>query len=89
MTVAAVTPIKPAREKKQRRAEVRDQRAQDRLTEALGKATTPGQVVAAGLDYLRVALAGMAKSDPATAMTTAWQIHDELKTHANQINARR
>lgn len=88
MSVAAVTPIDSVRGRKPRKA-AKDDSAKDRLTEAVGKATTPGQIVAAALDYLRVQLAQAAKADPNAAMTKAWEVHQDLLTHANQIAPRR
>jgi hypothetical protein len=87
MTVASVTPIASMRQKKPRRSEAKVARAEERLTEAVGKATTPSQVVATAFDYLRIALAGLTQTDPNAAATAAWQIHQELKDHANQIIA--
>lgn len=88
MTVASVTPISSARERnKPRRSEAKAARAEKRLTEKVGQATTPSQVVATAFDYLRIALASLTQTDPNAAATTAWQIHQELKSHAEQIIA--
>jgi hypothetical protein len=61
--------------------------ASKRLRETLAKATTPGHVVAAGLDYLRIALAITARTDPKAASRVAWQIHNELVAHADSLIA--
>lgn len=64
-------------------------RARQRMSDAISNATTPGHVVAAALDYLRIALAITHKSDPKTANAEAWRIHQELVAHADRLTARR
>lgn len=89
MTIASVSSIDPARDRKLRRDERKAERTEARQTEALGRAKSPGQVAAVAFDQLRMALAKLAKSDPNAAMTQAWEIHNDLKTRADQINPSR
>jgi len=90
MSLASVSPIEPNRRKrKPRRAEVVAEWRRARLTDSLAKATTPGQIVAAGVDYLRTALAEVAKTDPAAASAVAWEIHHHAVQTAEQLTNRR
>lgn len=89
MTVASVTPLGSARGRKPRRTERQMAGALNRLNDAKAKASTPGHIVAAALDYLRIALASTARTDPKAAHREAWQIHNELVAHANRLTANR
>ena len=87
MSLAAVSDLPPAR--KPRRSVTKAERHRATLTAATAAARTPNQVVTAAFDFLRTALAAATRTDPQAAESAAWQIHDELIAHADQLNTRR
>jgi hypothetical protein len=85
MSVASVTSLQPARDRNSRKAAQKAARKQARLDETLSNAKTPGQVAAVAFDELRIALAKVAVTDPAGALTKAWEIHHDLMARANHL----
>lgn len=85
MSVASVTSLQPARDRKARQVAMRAARKQARINENLGNAKTPGQIAAVAFDELRIALAKVAKNNPDGAMAAARDIHQDLMVRANQL----
>lgn len=85
MSVASVTPLEPARDRKAHRVAMKAARKQARIDGLLGNAKTPGQVAAVAFDELRVALAKVAENDPNAAMTMAREIYHDLLNRAHQL----
>lgn len=85
MSLASVSPIQPARRTRKPKAPaVRLEMRRARLTEALARAASPTQRVAAAFDYLRAALADTT-TDQQTAEATAATVVQLLVEHADQI----
>jgi hypothetical protein len=85
MSVASVTPLEPARDRKAQRVAMKAARKQERIDAVLSNARTPGQVAAVAFDELRIALAKVAERDANGAMTIAREIHHDLMNRANQL----
>lgn len=85
MSVAAVTQLEPARDRRTAKAAMKAANKERRLDEILRNAKTPGQIAAVGFDELRIALAKVAEKDSSGAMDAAWEIYNDLRARAYQL----